>query len=195
MFPSSYFNPRSTWGERQRSENLIVIQKGISIHALREESDKDLWRSSCTWWYFNPRSPWGERHITIDIWYPCKIFQSTLSVRRATCRRFANGFWKAISIHALREESDQSKNSNKSWFAYFNPRSPWGERHCKCAKIEPRRYFNPRSPWGERQGDNMAISLYTDFNPRSPWGERPFNINSLCQLFYFNPRSPWGERH
>ena len=34
------------------------------------------------------------------------IFQSTLSVRRATITRFWNGSRFQISIHALREESD-----------------------------------------------------------------------------------------
>ena len=56
----------------------------ISIHALREESDPSCFRGSC-----------GR----------C-LFQSTLSVRRATSWRF---WWRVhcgISIHALREESD-----------------------------------------------------------------------------------------
>ena len=55
---------------------------------------------------FNPRSPRGERHMTIDIWYPCKIFQSTLSARRATKISFVDRTTLLISIHALREESD-----------------------------------------------------------------------------------------
>ena len=57
----------------------------ISIHALREESDKlqlKAIRLSC-------------------------IFQSTLSVRRATIVFYLGGIKMTISIHALREESDQ----------------------------------------------------------------------------------------
>ncbi len=33
-------------------------------------------------------------------------FQSTLSVRRATCRKIENRYYDRISIHALRKESD-----------------------------------------------------------------------------------------
>ena len=56
----------------------------ISIHALREESDRNC--SSSTW------SNW--------------TFQSTLSVRRATCYSDNICAGCLISIHALREESD-----------------------------------------------------------------------------------------
>ena len=79
----------------------------ISIHALREESDR-IWRASkYLITYFNPRSPWGERLLKVVctvcpirisihalreesdllilvIWALKSIFQSTLSVRRAT---------------------------------------------------------------------------------------------------------------
>ncbi len=79
----------------------------ISIHALREESDL---KSTVPIWvgpYFNPRSPWGERlwFVVADIAEP--IFQSTLSVRRATKLPHYRAPKKhKISIHALREESD-----------------------------------------------------------------------------------------
>ena len=66
-----------------RSELFAATQ--ISIHALREESD-----AGC---------------IALD----CNviIFQSTLSVRRATAGHFRDGQRAYISIHALREESDR----------------------------------------------------------------------------------------
>ena len=102
-----YFNPRSPWGERPRR----------------------IW---CLWTRhdFNPRSPWGERHEDLK---KCKpyynvisihalreesdafiitalqskfLFQSTLSVRRATGYNF---YLTTDNTH-------------------FNPRSPWGER-------------------------------------------------------------------
>ena len=59
--------------------------KEISIHALRKESDV---------------SPILDR---IPL-----IFQSTLSVRRATVGRFDGPAGELISIHALRKESDLS---------------------------------------------------------------------------------------
>ena len=96
----------------------------ISIHALREESD---------------------RPSAVDF-APCILFQSTLSVRRATDVVEEVVFGEHISIHALREESDwkgRSRNASGSIsihalreesdisscliacsLAYFNPRSP-----------------------------------------------------------------------
>ena len=102
----------------------------ISIHALREESDPS--RTNETYMlisHFNPRSPWGERlgqcgidFISISISIHAlgvvsdvtgllatilqTLFQSTLSVRRATITACTE---VAIIIN-------------------FNPRSPWGER-------------------------------------------------------------------
>ena len=58
--------------------------------------------------YFNPRSPWGER---LYICSPCRgdyEFQSTLSVGRATSKLRPTAVARAISIHALRGESDFS---------------------------------------------------------------------------------------
>ena len=78
------FNPRSPWGERLYSWSQYYIM-----------SD------------FNPRSPWGERH---NFYFNCAfmfLFQSTLSVRRAT-ERVSGGLICNYD---------------------FNPRSPWGERH------------------------------------------------------------------
>ena len=78
----------------------------ISIHALREESDKWQYSRKIIKRHFNPRSPWGERLVFL-LYKPIGLgFQSTLSVRRAT----------AITILTI------IINPN------FNPRSPWGER-------------------------------------------------------------------
>ena len=71
---------------RKESDRAVVARPlplGISIHALRKESDMTY------------------ESTAADI-----IFQSTLSVRRATRVRAMppDGVW--ISIHALRKESD-----------------------------------------------------------------------------------------
>ena len=145
----------------------------ISIHALREESD-------------------GSLNAEDKIYL---IFQSTLSVRRATVITFLPDFNQLN----------------------FNPRSPWGERRNLSIPFYQFFHFNPRSPWGERPCEikqpaimptpfqstlsvRRATSwLFLDFrrrnfNPRSPWGERHLlNMNINIEL-YFNPRSPWGER-
>ena len=102
---SPNFNPRSPWGERRK--NNCCNKRGKN---------------------FNPRSPWGERLSHIYLLVPLTLFQSTLSVRRATTdqARIKNAI--SISIHALREESDNILYPRKKTLNYFNPRSPWGER-------------------------------------------------------------------
>ena len=101
----------------------------ISIHALREESDSGGWWFPATTQNFNPRPPRGERLSFAISVVMAAIFQSTPSARRATlpslpfvalavifqstpsARRATTpdyrGVWDIIiSIHALREESD-----------------------------------------------------------------------------------------
>ena len=55
---------------------------------------------------------------------PDMIFQSTLSVRRATKLYAIVKYSKNISIHALRKESDSIMSMWINGSAYFNPRSP-----------------------------------------------------------------------
>ena len=125
---SSNFNPRSPCGERRY---LRISLKGlllISIHALRVESDALKIFSGDVPANFNPRSPCGERHIepvylltfplfqsTLSVWRATSLqifykvpylFQSTLSVWRATYIRHFLFIFSKISIHALRVESD-----------------------------------------------------------------------------------------
>ena len=52
------------------------------------------------------------------------LFQSTLSVRRATRSYGHEQFYILISIHALREESDMLPRDILSMPLDFNPRSP-----------------------------------------------------------------------
>ena len=102
-------------------------------------------------------------------------------------------------------------------FAYFNPRSPWGERHNLDLLCHRRTDFNPRSPWGERRGMPEWIDYGAEFQSTLPVGgatcqrrpdnhKHPISIHaprggsdgtganvSGCH-FNFNPRSPWGER-
>ena len=52
------------------------------------------------------------------------IFQSTLSMRRATIPNYLISSDFVISIHALHEESDQEKPERGGPPTDFNPRSP-----------------------------------------------------------------------
>ena len=55
---------------------------------------------------------------------PHAVFQSTLSVRRATRPAGQAFIVHGISIHALRKESDIQDLSQRTDTSHFNPRSP-----------------------------------------------------------------------
>ena len=42
----------------------------------------------------------------------------------------------------------------------------------QAAILAKKAYFNPRSPHGERRGVVVGMTNADDFNPRSPHGER-----------------------
>ena len=85
-----------------RSFDGIDRRFTISIHALRKESDRTRAASS-----------------SVDC-----IFQSTLSVRRATALAAGPSLAVEISIHALRKESDPKGDASMKVDLYFNQRSP-----------------------------------------------------------------------
>ena len=124
------FYPRSPCGERQATNGFAHAPPQISIHALLAESDtlppfvreylsdfyprspcgerryNSGWRGCCRRDFY-PRSPCGERRKSGRHYIGCKIFLSTLSLRRAT-RLHPERYWQA---------------------GHFYPRSPCGERH------------------------------------------------------------------
>ena len=79
--------------------------------------------------------------------------------------------------------------------AYFNPRSPQGERHLTRTIEAGISYISIHAP---RMGSDLrgAVPFHPDgyFNPRSPYGERPIPSSPRSVRSYFNPRSPHGER-
>ena len=106
-----------------------------------------------------------------------------------------------------------STSSSTHGSAYFNPRSPHGERpsggqhtppeqlisthaprtgsDCTTpSKPTPVRYFNPRSPHGERHTDTGSLISEQHFNPRSPHGERPVASPRPTAFFSFQPTLP-----
>ena len=122
-----------------------------------------------------------------------------------------------ISIHAPLTGSDRNSSGRLHSHVYFNPRSPYGERHCGLRVLYVAGYFNPRSPYGERQLREARVQIEGHFNPRSPYGERlgharvrsrrcaisihaPLTGSDRYGHGYtllrknFNPRSPYGER-
>ena len=171
---STNFNPRSPWGER--------LVPGVT---------------ACNSLYFNPRSPWGERrnqrlNQTIK-W----LFQSTLSVRRATWHfdyTLRNSF--IISIHALREESDRFSHYELSKVLHFNPRSPWGERQALCHNNARFQTISIHALREESDFDFFQFLMPVKRISIHALREESDPLRLICKstLQDFNPRSPWGER-
>ena len=112
-------------------------RQDISIHALLAESD-------CI----------KTGQIDAD-----RLFQSTLSLRRATIGHCGAGVYPGISIHALLAESDAQNGTAEKAVKDFNPRSPCGERLYTFCQGVDRNDFNPRSPCGERPIPTNSGSL------------------------------------
>ena len=97
----------------------------ISIHALRKESDLSEAKKGVHPSAISIHALRKESDLIIAVFKNFdRLFQSTLSVRRATRRRGRHDFDGKISIHALRKESDNRRNDNGQRRRYFNPRSP-----------------------------------------------------------------------
>ena len=78
-------------------------------------------------------------------------FLSTPSARRATWLQAWTAFPQTISIHALREEGDQSRPTRLSGCPYFYPRPPRGGRPLRARTVPASDDFYPRPPRGGRR--------------------------------------------
>ena len=95
----------------------------ISIHALRKESDLRQIQEMANTLF---QSTLSVRRATpfAMFWPISSLFQSTLSVRRATGCHSHFLTKNIISIHALRKESDLPPLPSRCMPEHFNPRSP-----------------------------------------------------------------------
>ena len=100
---------------------------------------------------FYPRPPRGGRRNRHSKFKSITRFLSTPSARRATsAEAAANRAWQ-ISIHALREEGDNSFQCSQSSRLDFYPRPPRGGRLRHSSKLQQDKgYFYPRPPRGGR---------------------------------------------
>ena len=104
------FNPRSPCGERLPINQGTIFQPDFNPRSpCGERPFPMLETGSSPTKDFNPRSPCGERRQSAAQILLVHIFQSTLSLRRAT----------------------YLANMAKSQSVYFNPRSPCGERRLR----------------------------------------------------------------
>ena len=127
------------------------VQRGVSIHAFREEGDA---LSS-----FGNRTPPG--------------FQSTPSGRKATHLNANRGLRRAVSIHAFREEGDVPRQPLPGDDSCFNPRLPGGRRPVMPKQYPPTRQFQS-TPSGRKatRGVGVMEDRRRRFNPRLPGGRR-----------------------
>ena len=99
----------STPSARRATRQAFQVQKyyEISIHALREEGDPRLHRSTADTGNFYPRPPRGGRLYYFNV--PCRILWISIHALREEGDVRLKGDMEAIaiSIHALREEGDQ----------------------------------------------------------------------------------------
>ena len=102
-----------------------------------------------------------------------------------------------ISIHALREESDKiTPFPMRVKIYYFNPRSPRGERQLSKVKVGALYMISIHALREESDvttpavSDASAISIHALREESDPWDKATQTVRDN-----FNPSSPWGERH
>ena len=146
----------------------------ISIHALREEGDREIqtdraWRAN-----FYPRPPRGGRPNP-PVWVELiSGFLSTPSARRAT------------------SQVEMARRINKD----FYPRPPRGGRPMPgyCGYFSNRFLSTPSARRATLpRGGKFRHRRH--FYPRPPRGGRPRTCWIFCYRWYFYPRPPRGGRH
>ena len=103
---------------------LAFMQEGISIHALHEESDDATHFAIVDANVISIHALHEESDVPSGHLLQYVLFQSTLSMRRATQILFDDVDAADISIHALHEESDLILTLPIPAWVNFNPRSP-----------------------------------------------------------------------
>ena len=169
----------------------------ISIHALREEGDFVILTICFYVGDFYPRPPRGGRPGTVFLCAWVTVFLSTPSARRATCWCLrAEQAW-SISIHALREEGDQSRDILALLLMHFYPRPPRGGRpKPEAAGSVPAGFLSTPSARRAtvKYGCLSWLSLY--FYPRPPRGGRhtKFSTTVTLQVFLSTPSARRATR-
>ncbi len=146
--------------------------------------------------YFNPRPPRGERHRAL----PLIVRQFAISIhalREESDPSLRNHPRKLpISIHALREESDLVIASIISASSRFQS-TPSARRATSPAWwwTTPLKNFNPRPPRGERPLGVFQSCASICISIHALREESDYSLLSLSSwVRYFNPRPPRGER-
>ena len=125
---------------------LDYLWDWISTHAPHAGSDTTSIRPMAACPNFNSRSPCRERPLVAGKEMLLLLFQSTLPMRGATMGTVPAVPGRLISTHAPHAGSDSNHRELVSGGAYFNPRSPCGERHTLYGTINTVRKFQPTLP-------------------------------------------------
>ena len=190
----------------------------VSIHALLAECDEICNDYKNQQYGFNPRTPCGVR---LSDWFspcPANQFQSTHSLRSATCFSGIRKTCRKVSIHALLAECDslrmkqlvdvlafQSTHSLRS--ATRSDGSPHPDHvvsiHALLAECDffllmfhdGNNGFNPRTPCGVRPEAlapicrNLTFQSTHSLRSATPCSRKPYAGKAG-----FNPRTPCGVR-
>ena len=181
---ASRFNPRTPCGVRPVGQGWQIADVSVSIHALLAECDARWPGPPIRTAGFNPRTPCGVRQETTRPEVVKLGFQSTHSLRSATCheRKFFPRY--AVSIHALLAECDGYIPSiflcTKRFQSTHSLRSATGTSR---QYSEVRSGFNPRTPCGVRPHGPHVVGQPGGFNPRTPCGVRPSMRLFLLRLY------------
>ena len=189
----SDFNPRSPHGERHMSVANLNAFALISTHAPRTGSDLTLSRFTISTFLISTHAPRtgsdkrGERCIRIT-----QRFQPTLPARGATRSIEDESGDAVISTHAPRTGSDLTLSRfTISTFLISTHAPRTGSDLANSIGITSHiAYFNPRSPHGERRMQSSATMKPYNFNPRSPHGERRYAKSTNVQAIGFQPTLP-----
>ena len=182
-----------------RFTDKVVSNLVISIHALREEGDPAFPSQPSAAGYFYPRPPRGGRPTSASsagsnrtYFYPRPprggrrvyeglehiedLFLSTPSARRATTKDYRTEWTCKISIHALREEGDESKTSSVSgpWIFLSTP-SARRATHALTPFSGILEFLSTPSARRATFLQPIQLGINGNFYPRPPRGGRPFS--------------------
>ena len=176
------FNPRSPHGERPHTVSRKLNAHTISIHAPRTGSDAPGRMEDPMIYKFQSTLPArGATHV-VHIVKPCqKLFQSTLPARGAT--------WEGLPSR-LRARLFQSTLPARgativcpcegTLIAYFNPRSPHGERPRLSATETPSNKFQSTLP------ARGATTILSEDHPKQAISIHAPRTGSDSQILFFD---------
>ena len=165
------FNPRSPCGERHVTLKQPCAMRNFNPRSPCGERLTNS-RTAIMWTRFQSTLPLrGATRHAGQRSFRCR-FQSTLPLRGATFCSSVRCPHQTISIHAPLAGSDGMEASNITNDVGFQSTLPLRGATPSENEARGKAYFNPRSPCGERRFATGGYVAGPDFNPRSPCGER-----------------------